>query len=357
MYLSSKIFQMKKSLAFFILFFLAFAIPSVYAANKPFTFMGEKVAAGTKKSFMIPIRDGKDSTFIPVTIFHGKLPGKVLGITAGVHGYEYPPIIAAQELTKYLKPTEMKGTVILVHVANVEGFLGHRLRVNPLDNKNLNRVFPGSENGTITEKIAFAISNQVIKKCDYFLDIHAGDANSELRPYSGYYKYDDVASLSAQGKAMAMALGFEFIVQFGNEKKVPEQSIYCSREAIRQNIPAVDIECGGFGQAGPLEIQYIVTAVKNLFSHLGIQKGPVQSVSNHVFIKNRTDVLSTHTGIFYTRIKAGDYIRKGMLLGYITDFFGNHLSDIIAPADGVVLYMANTPPVSKDEQLFNIGLI
>jgi predicted deacylase len=348
---------MQKAFKFFSLMLLTILTLSLKAEQKPFDFMGDQVAPGTKKSFMIPIRDGKDSTFIPVTVFHGKDAGKVLGITAGVHGYEYPPIIAAQELTKYLQPTEMKGTVILVHVANVEGFLGHRLRVNPLDNKNLNRVFPGSENGTITEKIAFEISNQVIKKCDYFLDIHAGDANSELRPYSGYYNYSDVASLSAEGKAMAMALGFEFIVQFGNENKVPEQSIYCSREAIRQNIPAVDIECGGFGQAGPLEIQYIVGAVKNLFSHLDIQKGPKPSVSNHVFIKNRTDVVSTHTGIFYTRIKAGDYIRKGMLLGYVTDFFGNHLSDIIAPADGVVLYMSNTPPVSKNEQLFNIGLI
>jgi len=348
---------MKNTFKYLSLLLLTILTISAKAENKPFVFMGEQVAPGTKKSFKIPIVDGKDSTFIPVTVFHGKSSGNVLGITAGVHGYEYPPILAAQGLAKYLQPKQMNGTVIMVHIANVEGFLKRRLHVNPLDNKNLNRVFPGTENGSITEKIAFAISNEVIKKCDYFLDIHAGDANSDLRPYSGYYNYSDVASLSEKGKEMAKALGFAYIVQFGNEKKVPEQSIYCSREAIRQNIPAVDIECGGFGQAGPLEIQYIVDAVKNLFTHLNIQKGPLKPASNSVFIKNRTDVSSTHTGIFYTRVKAGDYISKGMLLGYVTDFFGNHLSDVIAPADGVVLYMTNTPPVTKDEHLFNIGLI
>jgi predicted deacylase len=340
-----------------ILLFLITITFLAQAQQKTFIFMNQSVAPGTKKSFMIPIVNGQDSTFIPVTVYHGKSAGKVLGITAGVHGYEYPPIIAAQALGKYLEPAKMNGTVLLVHIANVEGFLGKRLQVNPMDNKNLNRVFPGSENGTITEKIAFAISNQIINRCDYFLDIHAGDANSELRPYSGYYNYTDVAKLSAEGRAMAMALGFDYIIQFGNEQKVPVQSIYCSREAIRQNIPAIDIECGGFGQAGPLETNYIVDAVKGLFSYLKIQEGPLLTKSNHVFIKNRADVSSLHTGIFYTKVKAGDYIKKGMQLGYVTDFFGKHLSDVIAPTDGVVLYMTNTPPVKKDEHLFNIGMI
>jgi predicted deacylase len=339
-----------------LLFLISFTLV-VKAQQKPFIFMGQSVAPGTKKSFMIPIINERDSTYIPVTVYHGKSVGKVLGITAGVHGYEYPPIIAAQALGKYLEPAKMNGTVILVHIANVEGFLGKRLQVNPIDNKNLNRVFPGSERGTITEKIAFAISNQIIKMCDYFLDIHAGDANSELRPYSGYYNYTGVAKLSAEGRSMAMALGFDFIIQFGNEDKVPEKSVYCSREAIKQNIPAVDIECGGFGQAGPLEINYIVEAVKGLFAYLKIQEGPLLTKHDQVFIKNRADVSSQHTGIFYTRVKAGDYIKKGMLLGYVTDFFGKHLSDVIAPTDGVVLYMTNTPPVKKDEHLFNIGLI
>jgi predicted deacylase len=111
------------------------------------------IAPGHKLSVLLPVRDGHDSTVIPVTVFHGRRPGPVLGIIASVHGYEYPPIIAAQQFAQTLDPAQLSGTVLLVHLANVLSFLGRRIQVNPQDNKNLNRVFPGRADGTITERL------------------------------------------------------------------------------------------------------------------------------------------------------------------------------------------------------------
>jgi predicted deacylase len=316
-----------------------------------------KIKPGTKLSISLPVVSGQDSTVIPVTVFHGAKKGPVLGITAGVHGLEYAPIMAAQQLPKHLDPAKMSGTVMLVHMANVPAFLHRSLRVNPVDGKNLNRVFPGKADGTLTEQIAYVISNEVIAKSDYFIDVHAGDANNDLRPYSGYYNYFDMPEVSEKARQMAVALGFDFIVQFGNEQSLTEASIYCSREATKRNIPAVDIECGRMGIVEEKPVLQIQQALLSLMRHLQILEGKPASVENPVIIAQRTSVSSQHDGFFYSDLTSGDYVKKGMKLGYITDLFGDHLSDVTCPTDGVILYKIFNPPVKKGDGLFSIGHI
>ncbi|MGV3585693.1 MAG: succinylglutamate desuccinylase/aspartoacylase family protein [Adhaeribacter sp.] len=345
-----------RKLLFYITLLLLTAT-NLQAQTKPFLFHQKQIKPGTKQSFLLPVITATDSTYIPVTVFHGVKPGPVLGITAGVHGLEYAPIMAAQALLKDLDPAQMSGTVILVQVANVPSFLNRSLRVNPFDNKNLNRVFPGQANGTSTEKIAWTISNQIIARCNYFLDVHDGDANGDLRPYSGYYNYFNMPVVSEKAKQMALALGFDFVVQFGNEPSLTEASVYCSREATKRNIPAADIECGGQGRVDEKNVLQIQQAIKSLMRHLHILEGQPNLVQNPVIIAKRTSVPSEHTGIFYSDLTSGDYVKKGMKLGYTTDFFGNKIADVTCPVDGVILYKTFNPPIKKGDGLFNIGHI
>lgn len=281
-----------------------------------------------------------------------------MGITAGVHGLEYAPIMAAQQLPKHLYPSSMSGgTVILVHMANVPAFLHRALMVNPVDGKNLNRVFPGKPNGTMTERIAYTISNEVIARCDYFIDVHAGDANNDLRPYAGYYNYFDIPEVSEKARQMAVALGFDFVVQFGNEQSLTEEAVYCSREATKRGIPAVDIECGRMGIVEEKPVLLIQEALLSLMRHLQILEGKPNPVQNPVFIAKRTSVESNHTGFFYSELTSGDYVKKGMKLGYMTDLFGNHIAEVTCPTDGVILYKTFNPPIKKGDGLFSIGHI
>lgn len=343
---------------FLHILFIPLFILSIQASKaQDFLIAEEAIAPGTKHSMLIPIVSGQDSTVIPVTVFHGSQEGPVLGITAGVHGLEYAPILAAQNISKQLDPSTMKGTVILVHMANVPGFLQRTWRKNPVDGKNLNRVFPGKKEGTLTEKMAWTISNDIISRCDYFIDVHAGDANNDLRPYSGYYNYFDMPEVSAKAKEMALALGFDFVVQFGNEETLSEEAIYCSREATRQNIPAVDIECGRMGIVEEKYVTMIEEALFSLMRHLDILEGKPNRVDNPIIIADRTTVSSGETGFFYSDLGSGDYVQKGMKLGHITDLFGNHLTDVTCPVDGVILYMTFNPPIQKGEGLFSIGHI
>jgi len=122
-------------------------------------------------------------SYMPVTILSGKEKGPVFTIIAGIHGFEYPPITAVQELIKEIDPKKLKGTLIVVPIANVGSFYKRTPFVNPSDYKNLNNAFPGSETGTITEQIANYITKQIIPQSDVFLDIHGGDANEDLLPF------------------------------------------------------------------------------------------------------------------------------------------------------------------------------
>lgn len=334
---------------------IAMITESLYAQQKPFLIAGKEIHAGQKLSFSIPVESGQDSTIIPMTVSHGAKPGPVLLITAGVHGYEYPPILAAQAFARQLKPAEMNGTIVVVHHANLPSFLSRRIAYNPQDGKNLNRVFPGKADGTITEKLAWVISNELIAKCDYMIDVHAGDAQNDLMPYSGYYNYFDTPELSEKGRKLATALGFETIVKFGNVQSLTEASVYCSREAIKRNIPAVDIECGRHGMAEPAFVNLILKALDNVSRSLKIFGGTPLPAIKHQYIEQRTSIESKFTGFFHSENKAGQKISKGSKIGRITDLFGNHLEDVISPVDGIILYMNATPPISEGENLFSIG--
>lgn len=357
MYASISIFvNMIKSKIILSLLILA----SSYAlAQQPFAFQNEFVKPGTKGHFKILVISKTDSTFIPVTIFHGSKPGAVLGITAGIHGYEYPPILAAQQLNQQIDPAQLSGTVILVQIANVPAFLGRSPFLNPLDGKNLNRSFPGVATGSITERIAHIITTEVIAKSDFFVDMHAGDAPEDLRSYNAWYHSDALPEVSQKGREMALSMGFEYAIIFNIPKeRLQKPSIYCSQEAFHRKIPSVDIECGRLGIPGTIETDRIVNGMFSLLAHLNMMDSSKNTATTKpVIIAKRFTIKSKATGIFYTEKKAGDFIKKGASVGYITDFFGNKLEEIKASQSGMILYMTGTPPINSDETIMNVGIM
>jgi predicted deacylase len=340
---------MKKSILFII---FNICIGFVVAQHAPFIFQGNYVKAGEKFSINIKVLSPTgDSTFIPVTVIHGKKPGPVLGLLAGIHGYEYPPIIALQKLPALLDPAIINGTVIIVHIANVSAFLGRSVYYNPADHKNLNRVFPGNKNGTITECIAWTISHELFPRFNYLIDAHAGDASEDLHPYVAYVAY---GQQTAAAKKMAEAMGFDWIIRSERNivDSVPTQ--YATSEAIAQGIPALGVECCRLGVVATGEVEKINIGLINVMRTLHLLPGEPNASNISIEITRRVTINSEHTGIFYSDCKSGQLIRKGMKIGTITDLFGKQLQDIISPVDGFIIYMIATPPINKGELLFNL---
>ncbi|RPJ72680.1 MAG: succinylglutamate desuccinylase, partial [Acidobacteria bacterium] len=155
-------------------FALLVLLTAPLAAQVPFTIGTFTAQPGTSVSgdLAVPGRGVEPGTTIPISILHGSRPGPVLALFASVHGYEYPPVLALQRLRKNIDPKDLAGTIIMVHVANMPSFLGRTIYYTPGDGKNLNRVFPGKADGTISERIAYQLTREVVDRATAVIDLH-----------------------------------------------------------------------------------------------------------------------------------------------------------------------------------------
>ncbi len=312
-------------------------------------------SAGEIKSGFIIVPAGADGPEIriPITIVNGKMKGPVLALTAGIHGYEYPPILALQRLRRKLDPTKISGTVIMVHVVNMPSFLKRTIYYNPHDWKNQNRVFPGKIDGTMTERIAYQITNEVLKQSDYHLDLHCGDGNEDLMTYL-YYTETGIPKLDKKTLELAKNFGFKFIIHV-TARPEGQPASTCANASLFMGKPALTVECGKLGRTSEENIETILKGCSNTMKHLGMIEGQPELVLDQVWVRKTTYIRSEYEGIFYPLTKGGRHVQKGKLLGYLTDFFGNIIQKAFAPHDGIVMYVIATPPMSKGEPMVKIG--
>ena len=339
---------------------IAFAQSGSEELREPFRLMQLEVPAGERISGKLPVNGGVDGveTFIPVTVFHGRNSGPVLSLIAGIHGSEYSPIISMQRLPELLDPQAMAGTLIIVHIANLPAFQGRSVYFGPDDLKNLNRSFPGKADGTVTERIAFTLSEEIMPLSDYLIDIHSGDGNESLRPsYSAYYAEAGGTEVVDQSRRLAVAFGLETIVQFAGSYSSLDDAIYTSAQSVTRGIPSIDVESGELGIIDEVFIDPITNGALSVLRELGMIAGEPTVPANPLFISDRARVYSEYEGIWHQNklVQTGDYVTEGTELGVITDYFGKELQTVVAPASGVLLILFGTPPVNVDDNIAVIG--
>jgi predicted deacylase len=303
------------------------------SAQAPLVIGGVTAAPGAVASGEITIapRAGDAGASIPFTIVRGKTAGPVLALIAGTHGAEYVPIIALQRMRASLKTDGLRGTVIMVHVANMPSFLARTVYYSPADNKNLNRVFPGKADGTLSERIAEAITREVIARATHVIDLHCGDGNESLRPYSYWITTGD-PKVAAAGKAMALAFGLETIVVDGSRPTDPAASVYLSNTAITRGKPALTTETGGMGVVDEESIGLIEHGVAGVLKHLGMRDAGPAPIATPVWINQNEVLRAGHTGLFYPAVAKAQTVTKGAVIGHITDFHGAKLKKCSRPS-------------------------
>jgi predicted deacylase len=345
----------KKTSLIVFLFIFSLLIANPALCQETLKVGGVTSASGEIKSGFISVPAGTDGPEIriPITVVNGKKKGLVLALTAGIHGYEYPPILALQRLRRELDPAKIRGTVIMVHVVNMPSFLKRTIYYNPIDWKNQNRVFPGKIDGTMTERIAYQVTNEVLKQSDYHLDLHCGDGNEDLMTYL-YYTETGNPELDKKTLELAKNFGFKVIIHVTARPEGQPASM-CARASLFMGKPALTVECGRLGRTNEEDIESILKGCSNTLKHLGMIEGQPEPVLDQVWVKKTTYIRSEHEGIFYPLTQGGRHVHKGKLLGYLTDFFGNIIQKAVAPHDGIVMYIIATPPMSKGEPMVKIG--
>ena len=336
---------------------LSLALSLSVTAQKTLKVGEVTTAPGEKQSGFIVVPAGTDAPEIkiPVTVVNGSKEGPVLALIAGVHGYEYPPVLAMARLGKELDPKSLTGKVIIVHIANIPSFLKRTVYYSPYDWKNFNRVFPGKADGTCSERMAFLITREVIDKCDYLIDNHCGDGNEDLMQYL-YFTETGNPAVDNISKQLAINFNLKVIVHETNRTKDVVNSLYVSNTALLRGKPAISIEAGKLGGTDEEDINAIVRGSYNILKYLKMLPGNPELLFESVWVEEYIILTSEQDqGMYFPILSRGDHVQKGEEVGYITDFFGNVLQKIYSPYDGIVLYIIGTPPISKGEPVAMVG--
>ncbi|MCW4048833.1 MAG: succinylglutamate desuccinylase/aspartoacylase family protein [Candidatus Bathyarchaeota archaeon] len=322
-----------------------------------FKIHGKKVPRGSRDYFSIkvaPMLNGSDLS-IPVHVVHGEKEGPVMGLFANIHGSEYYQNRVLRRLVEDIEPSELKGTIVAVPVANPYAFQ-HMSRQTPnppeetVDFANMNRVFPGKRNTplfgsmvstdiSLTMRMAALLSDEVIPLCTHIMDYHGQMRGMALKKM--------LFNLDEKSKVMAKVFGLGVLHD-------PPGSISAgsfmpmTRYAGKLGIPSIVPEIGGGGHGEPFEKECENMAVKgsiNVMKHLDMLEGEPDVPEKQFYFVKAPHVRSTVGGYFVTDMVAGDVgvgkepreVTEGEVLGTVNSPYSfKELEQIKAPCDGLI---------------------
>lgn len=284
---------------------------------------------------------------LPMWLVNGTAEGPTLVVTAGVHPAEYASIAAALEFGQTSDPKSLRGRLVIVPVMNLPAFTARSIYLCPLDGKNLNRVFPGNPNGTASEQIAAWVFENVIKRGDYFIDMHGGDLIEALVPFTIFHKGGN-AQVDATSIEMAKAFGIPILVS-----SETQGGTYSA--ASKAGIPAILTEAGGQGIWEAAAVKAHTQGLVRVMRHLKMRAGgPPKAVRCRVLSKFLW-LRSDHDGFWYPAVKVGAKVKKGQDLGHVTDWEGRVLQKAISPAAGRVLFIVSSLAINRTDPLLAVG--
>lgn len=288
------------------------------------------------------------------TIIGAAGDGPHLLITAGVHGDEFEPMAAVRRLSKTIDTSQLNGRVTLVPVVNEPAF--HRGNRAAEDGLDLARTCPGSADGSITERIAHALS-QLICSADYYIDLHTGGAMLEVMPLTGYVLHANPEILAVQRK---MAVAFNLPLVWGTTPTLEGRSLSVARDA---NVPAIYVEHGGGGRCDPAKTDELVAGCDNVMDELDMLRQARRPPSRVRHVVHDDKPSSGHmqinhpapaAGFFEPAIKLGEMIEAGQPLGEVVDLLGDAPVSVAASQSGVVAVLRSFRSVQAGDALATI---
>jgi len=286
----------------------------------------------------------------PLTmIANGEGPTALL--TGANHGDEYEGPVALLDLATRIQLSEVSGRIIIVPMMNYAAFRAGR-RTSPIDNGNLNRLFPGRPDGGPTEKIADYFSRVLLPLADYVLDIHSGGKTLQFVPFAAAHILDDKTQQQRCEQAM-LAFGAPYSVMLLEQDAA---GMY-DTEAERQGKVFVSTELGGGGASSVVTNKIAREGVLNLLRHAGILAGEPGRVQGQSIAMPGNDcyVIAGRSGLLELLAEPGQVVSRGQELARIFDtertgtapetyhsaidgiLIGRHFPGLVKPGDTIAV--------------------
>jgi len=288
---------------------------------------------------------------LPCFVARGARDGPALSLVAGIHGCEYSSIAAVTRFVRSLNTAELRGTITAVPIVSITSYRARTPFVVPEDGKNLNRCFPGTYAGTFTDALARAVFEKLIEPADVLIDLHGGDQVEALAPFTLY----DTSPVEDEARRLAVAFGLPYIV-----RSAPSEAPIggtTSNAAAAAGVPAVIAEVGGRGLLEESAVRMHVAGVERTLQQLGMLPGRPKEIRGQQHVGRFVWLRSSVEGWWEPSVEAGETTRAGEPLGIVRDLHGDLVEEVVAPEDGVVLFLTTSPAVGEDGLLLGLGAV
>ena len=251
------------------------------------------------------------SVMIPITVAAGA-PGPTALLTGGNHGDEYEGPLALFDLARALDPETLTGRVIIVPALNYPAFRAGT-RTSPIDKGNLNRMFPGRPDGSVTEKIADFVTRELLPRADYVLDFHSGGRTLDFLPFAAAHVLPD-KDQERRAMAAVAAFGAPFSTRMVEIDAVG--MFDTTAEALGKVF--VTTELGGGGTARAETVAIARRGAANLLRHAGILPGAVEAAPTRwLDMPEGCFSFAPRDGLVETSVDLGAPVRAGEVIARI----------------------------------------
>ena len=308
--------------------------------------LGKKVGLGesAKVSFNVAKLHTQNTIDVPVIIERSKKLGPTVLITAGIHGDEINGVEIVRQLIAKGINIPKKGTIICIPVINVFGFI-HMDREFP-DGRDLNRVFPGSKGGSLASQVAHKLMTEIVPHADLIIDLHTGGANRFNAAQIRIVKNEVVL------EELAQVFGAPIIYYSKNINKSFRSSSY------KLGIPILLFEGGKSFNIDNTITNTGVNGIKRVLHHLEMlgRKFKVSKPKNNsTKIIDSIWVRAKHSGMFKANVYVNTQVKKGDVLGHITDPYGSFNHFVKAPINGFIFTVNESPIIYQGDAIFHIS--
>lgn len=313
---------------------------------------------GRKGAGLFPVAehlDGSEET-IPVVVVNGAEDGPRLWVIACEHGDEMLATATLIEFVRQIDPKKVRGSVVVLPVLNSTAF-NVKLRYSPLDYYNMALGWPGIENGWLSQQITHKVFGLMSKQADFVINMHNGlQASMDIAPAVITY-YESEAKYRKMLKGFVESFLYRRVVHWFAERKegaVARRSGSMMAALYDVGIPAFVPEVGPDMKTG---LPGGVRGLFNSMKYLKMLAGKPQVLPRYDVIRDNLHIFPTRGGMFTPRVRLGQRVKKGQVLGTITGYDGTVSETLVAPADAEVLVLWKNPLIgSGDESAMDLGL-
>lgn len=312
--------------------------------NEEVVIRGEKIGLGTSKLIKIPVDRLPTGTLIeiPVYVFNGDALGPTILLQGGLHGDEVNSVELVRRMLIDKSYKIKRGCVIVVPLLNVFGFLNLS---RDMHGKDVNRSFPGSKTGSLASRMAYYLMKEITKNVDFAIDYHTGGAQRNNFPQIRYTPEDDIGE--------QLATIFKAPYKFAS-KRIAKSF---RNECFKYNIPVLVYEAGESLRLEENAIQEGIYGTLRVLKHFDmVNENIVVPESKFcIEIKSRKWIRAKVAGIFNATVTNGAAVKKGDILGNITDTYGETKFNVRAPNNGYILAVNNFPILNMGDAVFHLG--